>query len=286
MVRGRNTKGLVALFVLSVTALAAGTPTFSDHDGSVVAHVVSPQPVESGGLWRQVPPIAGLGESTFAALAAEFHKPSVISSDSPAAVIDTKSLPPVPGALLMALVGFLCVTLVRDRRFWLAGLLGMLWAGQTGFSFVPHLASRMTGEKQSEQHSSSSKVGGLCEPKHSFRRRGEIDSTCYTGLLRHLAGIPNGRTSAAFSGLFRSSQSAGAFAAPRFCTRSRFVALAESLTFPRTGLGSGSVQSAIVRWALCSICASNCMAPSSRQPICLSTVFGGPNTARGPPGPA
>ncbi len=284
--RGRNTKGLVVLFVLSVTALAAGTPTLSDHDGSAVAHVVSPQPAESGGLWCQIPPITGLGESPFAALAAEFHKPSVISSDSPAAVIDTKSLPPVPGALLMALVGFLCVTLVRDRRFWLAGLLGLLWAGQTGFSFVPHLASRMTGEKQSEQHSSSSKVGGLCEPKHSFRRRGEVDGTCYAGLLRHLAGIPNCRTSAAFSGLFRSSQSPEGFAAQRFCTRSRFVALAESLTFPRTEPGSGSVQSAIVRWALCSICASNCVAPSSRQPICLSTVFGSPNTARGPPGPA
>lgn len=286
MVRGRNTRELVALFVLSVTALAAGKPTLSDHDGSAVAHVVSRQPAGSVGFRCQIPPITGLGESPFAGLAAEFHKSSVISSDTTTAVTDAKSLPPVPGALLMALVGFLCVTLVRDHRFWLAGLLGMLWAGQTGFSFVPHLASRMTGEKQSKQHSYSFKVCGLCEPKHSFRRRDDVDGTCYAGLLRHLAGIPNCRTSATFSGLFRSSQSTGAFTAQRFCARSRFVALAESPTFPRTRHRSGSVQSAIVRQSFYSICAGKCVVLSSRQPICLSTVSGSPNTARGPPGPA
>ncbi len=286
MVRGGNTKGLVVLFVLSVTAIAVGAPTLSDRDGSAVARVVSSQQVENAGFRHRIPPITGLVKSPFAAVAAEFHKPSVRYSGSPAAVIDAKSLPPVPKAVLMVLVGFLCITLVRDRRFWLAGLLGLLWAGQTGFSFVPHLASRMTGRKQSEQHSSCSNVGGLCEPKHSFRRRGEVDGTCYAGLLRHLAGIPNGRTSAAFYGLFRSPQSAGTFAAQRFCTRSRFAAMPESPAFPRTGPGSGSVQSAIVRQSFCSICASDCVVLSSRQPICLSTVFGSPNTARGPPGPA
>ncbi len=103
--RGRVTKGLVLLFVHSVTAIAVGAPTLGRHDNSVVAHILSSRSVDLG---VQMSRVAGLEESPFAAIATEFHTPSVRYSGLPGPVIDVKSLPAVPGTLLMVLVGFLC----------------------------------------------------------------------------------------------------------------------------------------------------------------------------------
>ena len=192
--RGRKTKGLVILLWFLGTAIVYAAPTMNDHaeDGIVFA--------ESSGsyvypCYRPVKDYnAGLFKSHLVSISEEFNKPSVTFSVSPATVIRVKALPPVPGTLLMVFVGFLCVSLVKDRRIWLATLSGLLWAGQAGISLLPHLALNVSERGLSENQSSSHYLAHLYETKHPNRLRSDIEGTCYVGLLRHLAGIPNAGT--------------------------------------------------------------------------------------------
>ncbi len=45
-------------------------------------------------------------------------------------------LPATPASGLLTLVGFICISLIRDRRIWLAGFAGLSLAGQTGTQAV------------------------------------------------------------------------------------------------------------------------------------------------------
>jgi hypothetical protein len=104
-----------------------------------------------------------------------------------------KPLPAVPAAIFMVLSGFLCVSLVRDRRFWLAALAGLLWAGQIGIQALPQLALRLSHRNHSQQQFSAE----LAYPhylENSNRLRSDIEGTQYIGLLRHLAGIPDAKS--------------------------------------------------------------------------------------------
>ena len=48
-----------------------------------------------------------------------------------------KYLPPLPAAVIMVSIGFLCITFVRDRKFWLAGLFCLIWPIQYFFNALP-----------------------------------------------------------------------------------------------------------------------------------------------------
>jgi len=101
---------------------------------------------------------------------------------------EVKPLPDVPAGILMAITGFLCVSLVRDRKVWLSAVTSLLCCGQAGVSSIPHLAMvvcRITHTKDiAKQHSRS------YPPKIGDRTRNDIDETYYIGLIRYLAGIP------------------------------------------------------------------------------------------------
>jgi hypothetical protein len=106
---------------------------------------------------------------------------------------NVKSLPAAPAAVLMVLSGFLCVSLVRDRRVWLAVLTGLLWAGQVGIQVLPQLVLRFGHGNQSGQQLCAS----LAYPhylENSNRLRSDIDGTQYIGLLHHLGGIPDAKS--------------------------------------------------------------------------------------------
>jgi len=45
-------------------------------------------------------------------------------------------LPATPASGLLTLVGFMCISLIRDRRIWLAGFAGLSLVGQTGTQAV------------------------------------------------------------------------------------------------------------------------------------------------------
>jgi hypothetical protein len=195
MVRGSKIKGLVLLWLFFGTAVVYAAPTVNDHTEDVIVFA------ESSGLYiypcyrPEKDNNTGLFKSQLASISEEFNKPPVKYGESSATAIGVKSLPPAPGTLLMVLVGFFCVSLVKDRRIWLAALSGLLWAGQAGISLLPQLAINVSGIVLSENQSSSHYFACLCEPKQPNRLRSDIEGTCYVGLLRHLAGIPNAETS-------------------------------------------------------------------------------------------
>jgi hypothetical protein len=98
-------------------------------------------------------------------------------------------LPAVPPALLMVLTGFLCVSLVRDRRTWVAVLAGLLWVGQTGINALPELTSRLSRKVHNSRLIEPTllaayPLGGNYYPE-SYN-----EQTRYSGLLHHLEGIP------------------------------------------------------------------------------------------------
>jgi len=195
MVRSSKIKGMVMLLLFLGTAIVYAAPTMSDSaeggvvfaesTGSYVYPCYTPGKDNNTGLYK----------SQLASISEEFNKPPVRYDKSTATTIGVKTLPPAPGTLLMVLVGFLCVSLVRDRRIWLATLSGLLWAGQAGVSLLPQLALNVSGRALRENQSSSHYLARLYEPKHPNRLRSDIEGTRYVGLLHHLAGIPNDETS-------------------------------------------------------------------------------------------
>jgi len=115
-----------------------------------------------------------------------------------------RSLPPVPAALIMGLVGFLCVSMVRDRRTWLAGLAAVLWVGQFGVTVVPRVAVTLVPKPTHRR--ASPKHWNTYHIRKSRRTRANNEGTAYIGLLYRLAGIPtsnirNGKVPA-FSGTY------------------------------------------------------------------------------------
>ena len=187
MVRGKNTRGMVVLLLLFAAMPANAAPTISGRDRSLVLSassagrdVYSYNKIETG-------LVTGPVDLHLVTVAAELNKPPLDVSESPIAASEVRSLPRIPGTLLMALVGFLCVSLVRDRKTWLTVLIGLLAIGQAGFSALPHLAQILSNGKKVEYQSSD--FAGLYRPQQSHIR-GDIGDTYYIGLLRHLAGIP------------------------------------------------------------------------------------------------
>jgi len=195
MVRGSKINGMVMLLLLLGTAIVYAAPTISDNaeDGVLFAEP------DSSYVYSHFRPggdnNVGLFKSHLVFISEEFNKPPVKYDNPMATVVGVKALPPAPGTFLMVFVGFLCVTLVKDRRIWLAILSGMLWAGQAGISLLPQLALNVSGRALSDNQSSSQCLARPYEPKHPNRLRSDIEGTRYVGLLHHLAGIPNAETS-------------------------------------------------------------------------------------------
>ena len=164
-----------------------------------------------------------------------------------------KSLPAVPTAILMVLTGFLCVSLVKDRRVWLATLAGVLSLGQAGVQAVPKMALRLSHRIHNGQQLDAE----LTSPYHlenSNRLRSDIEHTQYIGLLHHLAGIPDNTMS--FLSSRQSSQTEDEFRAPQFAIM---------------GLSSHLIP------------ATDCLAAKVEQIIYFSPAFVFDNLPRGPP---
>ena len=192
MLLGNIRKGLLLFLSLLVASASIAAPTVSDYNRDVAAPTLS---LISDASHIESYEINQIGEPTnshLASVAAEFLKPPA-ATDLQALSISAKSLPAVPGALFLGLTGFLCVSLVKDRRVWLAALAGLLWLGQAGFAALPQLASHLCSKKQIQQQSAT---GGqsltyVSQLEGSFRLRSDIEGTQYISVLHHLAGIPN-----------------------------------------------------------------------------------------------
>jgi hypothetical protein len=99
-----------------------------------------------------------------------------------------RPLPAIPATVLMLLSGFLCVSLYRDRKIWLMGLMGILWAGQAGIQTIPRLA-RHFDQNRTKKQIYAKQTQSICLKDYKISPS-DIKRTKYIGLLHYLAGLP------------------------------------------------------------------------------------------------
>ena len=185
----KTNKGLSVLLLWLLVTTANASPTIGKQNGTFVAPALSPASNARFTIGVDVADTIASDNSRLALLAGELLSPPdpYIDSSTP------KSLPPVPGALLMVVTGFLCVSLVKDHKLWLTAVAGLFWVGQSGFHAVPHLAMRL-GHRM---HNHRQFAAELMYPYYlqNARLRCDMEGSSYIGLLRYLEGIPGGKIS-------------------------------------------------------------------------------------------
>lgn len=141
--RGTYTNGLVLLVVVFWSTAGDAAPTLNACDS--VAEMCDSRLLSSANpvCAATVGEITGLTESYLAAIGQEFHKPTVRYSGGASQTRSIKPLPPVPSTFVLALLGFLFVTAVKDQKLWLAVAASIWWAGQSGFALRPQLVSHL-----------------------------------------------------------------------------------------------------------------------------------------------
>jgi hypothetical protein len=193
-------KWLTALLSISMATAAYAAPTaIAERPAAAVCTSRPSDYADAPAAAANVTEVAEAYNCHLANIAHELLKPPGDSIDSPVPAVAATSLPAVPGALFMGLTGFLCVSLVRDRKVWIALLAGLLWAGQAGVTVLPQVAHHLAGRRHATQCFSPN-VAYVPTLDHSDRPRSlsraksrdrDIEGTRYVCLLRYLAGIPD-----------------------------------------------------------------------------------------------
>ena len=260
MALNKRSKWLVSLLPLFVVTAAEGAPTICNYNSNIVQCAQSTPSDAHISLVPEINQFTAPCDYQLAGIAAEFLKPPVGFTDSLSLPIHAKPLPAVPAAFFMALIGFICVSLVKDRRVWIAALTGLLWAGQTGIGAIPQLALGLShGNRCNKRFSAEVAYSNYI--LNSDRQRSDTEGTRYIGLLRHLEGIPTKEK--------RPHVKRGAkYLAPPL----------------RRGLLQFEVpQLAIIKLLPEIILPTNCLALRAEQFICFSPAFIFENLPRGPP---
>jgi hypothetical protein len=215
--------------------------------------------------------IVGPINAKLANLGREFlHTPPPSSTSLNYAV---KSLPAVPGALFMVLTGFLCVSLVKDRRVWLTVLAGLLWAGHVGVQALPQLVLHLYHRTHTSQHLSA-RPTQFYLLENTARARTDIEGTRYIGLLHYLAGIPEAKsafTDRCHTPLITSTQH-------------HQKQYAKAFSYPRKNTHKSQPAIILEKYSLNSI--SKCLTSRAELFICFSPAFTFAQLPRGPPLPA
>ena len=194
--------------------------------------------------------IINFRDCPLAASAADFlNPPTDFASPAGPLSANAKTLPAVPGAILMVLAGFLCISVVRDRRVWMAAAAGLLWAGQVSLRAIPQLTLHLGPRTHHGQNACAGPsyhyVSGCSRPHH------DVGDTKHVGLLRRLADIAVGQVM------------------PRHGQANMAAPLWATLT-EQDRLNTSAI----------------CLASRAREFICFSPAFIFDNLARGPPAPA
>jgi hypothetical protein len=175
-----------SVLLLALASAAGAAPTIGNTAGVAGVYAVSYR------VGTQMPAVTSdtaateCGDAAFVGVADAFLKPASYLSapDSQSA-----ALPAVPPAVLMVILGALCIVLVRDRAVWFAALSGMVWVGVMGIQLVPQLVLRLAQGYNSGQLDVVI-AARLAHREGSWRLRSDTEGTGFIGLLRHLAGIP------------------------------------------------------------------------------------------------
>jgi len=265
----RVSKLVAITFSLFVVSLANASLTVTPQD-AILTTSLSPANT-AGAISHIVDNVAGPINAKLANLSREFLEPPTGTAGLTNPTANrTKPLPAAPAAILMVLIGFLCVSLVRDRRVWLAVLAALIWAGHAGIQAVPELALRLSHKNHSKQQLCAE----LSYPyylENSHRLRCDIEGTQYIGLLHYLAGIPEAKS------VFTDTHLS------RFITLSQHRQKVYGKAFSYTRKNTYSSLSAIIseQYGLNSQLA--CLVSKAEQFICFSPAFIFAHLARGPP---
>jgi hypothetical protein len=279
---GKN-KLLVILLSLVVATVVSAAPTMYDCNKNCdckrnfVTAAVSPASDAHVTYVPETSQINVPSNSHLAAIGKEILKPPADFTDSPP--LGTETLHP-HAAVFMVLTGFLCVSLVKDRKVWLAALVGLLWAGQAGFHAIPQLAAHIS---KNVKRKSYFNTAALHQLEESCRLRSDIEGTQYIGLLHHLAGIPAGTISLPLPTFLTSLRAP--FLSLR-AQRSNLNTSREYFVFARTTSNAASPQFAITHFSSLLNSATICPAPRAGQYICFSPAFVFQQLPRGPPNSA
>jgi hypothetical protein len=188
----KASKWLTALLSISMATGAYAAPTaIAERPLAAVCTLRPSDYADTPAATANVTEVAEAYNCHLANIAHELLKPPGDSINSPVPAVAATSLPAVPGALFMGLTGFICVSLVKDRKLWMAALAGLLWAGQAGVAVLPQVAHHLAGRRHATQCFSPN-VAYVPTLDHSDRPRSDIEGTRYVCLLRYLAGIPDG----------------------------------------------------------------------------------------------
>ena len=283
---------LIILLLLITAAATKAGPTMSNCNESFLAGAVSPTSEAHISFVRKTSPIIEPSNALLANIGVELLKPPADLRNS--APVGAKILPPIPAALFMVLTGFLCVSLVKDRRLWLAALSSLLWAGQAGFHVIPQLAAHMSSQKHI-QRKTTDNTACLYRFEDCCRLRSDIEGTQYIGLLHHLAAIPAGTMSLLLPASLSSLQAQRAFspertkACPEHSRMGRrasiLIASRKRIVSVRARSSAGALQFAITRFSSLFDTVVVCPAPRAEQHIHFSPAYTFAQLARGPPNP-
>ncbi len=188
MLLRNGVKVLLLFSSLLVTSAAYAAPAVSNYSNNLLAPSLSAN-ADVRVLGLETNQTSELYIPHLATVAGELLKPPAASTSLPASPLAAKPLPPLPAAFFLVFTGFLCVSLVKDRKVWLAAFAGLLWLTHAGFTTLPKFASHIISKKQIQQ--SPANLTYVSQLDGSFRPRSELQGSEYIGLLRHLAGIPD-----------------------------------------------------------------------------------------------
>lgn len=187
------TKSLKIYFYILFVCVAA-TAVLAAPTVGTCEFVVARSIGHSGNVSLSASALAVSSEHELSSIGKAFlQPPNIISGIRNTSLPANKSLPNAPAAVLLGLVGFLCVTAVKDRKEWLTALAAVLWLGQAGLTALPNIISHHQTKNQTQQLSYQLR-GSILE--NSSRLRSEVEGSEYISLLHHLNSIPDDHSSA------------------------------------------------------------------------------------------
>jgi len=267
MILQRNKSFWVVILILAV-ASANGSPTVRTENFITPAAQTMPDATDkiSCIIFKSF----CTRDAELANLSAEFLQPPTDSvALSNIHLNYVKPLPAVPTAIIMAMFGFVCVSLVRDRRLWLVALTGILSVGHTGIQTLPQLFLRISYKNHIHQKPFA-QLACLYLNENSHRLRSDIDGTQYIGLLHHLAGIPRAKSVSAIMQPRQADALAGC--------REIFVKV-----FAYSHKNKPCYISAIISQKCSLNSLFKCLAFKAEQIVCFLPAFIFEQLARGPP---
>lgn len=141
MVRRINTKGIVILLML-MAALADASSTFVHNNESIFLSNNISSLVINDHTEKINNQNTGLCNPRHANIAQEFNRPNVKLAETIAGYKKAKILPKIARAFLLVLTGFVYISIIKDRKLWLATIYGLILAGQTGSNILQKYATR------------------------------------------------------------------------------------------------------------------------------------------------